>query len=295
MLDVLKKKKASKVADGFEALHERLAPAYSEPDGAEKNLHAIERCLSQDFGMSYMAPYGSTSHGTNVDGESATDCFAVIPKGRLIEQSGKALESLFAALEPHFPEAFLIDGRPAIAVPFGPQKSDRHHVVAAFAMESEGEHDVFGIPGPSERWIEACPGGHSAWINRLDRAHGQRFKPLVRMIKSWNYGEGEPIWSFYLEHAVADYLATRDSGQYASDMQGIFTYLLESRLAPFKKSEGSNEPVYATSLADKFEAMGPLRSALEKVKKARFCERHGNLPDAYFWWRKLFHYQFPAY
>ncbi len=294
MLDV-RQKNASKVEEGFAELHERLAPTYSEPEDAEKNLHIIERCLSQEFDMSYMAPYGSTGHGTNVHEESAIDCFAVIPQNRLLEQSGKALEQIFEALEPLFPDAFLIDGRPAIAVPFGERRSDRHHIVAAYPMGTRGEYDLFGIPGPSERWIEACPGGHSSWINDLDRQHHHRFKPMVRMIKAWNYGEGEPIWSFYLEHSVADYLATRETGSYAADMQGMFIYLLERRLALYKTSEGSNEPVYATSLADKFDSMGPLRSALEKVKKARFCERHGNLPDAYFWWRKLFHYKFPAY
>ena len=294
MLDV-EVRPSNKVEEGFALFAERLTPKYSEPEEAETNLHAVERLLTQEFDMSYLAPYGSTGHGTNVEGLSAIDCFAVLPKNRLLEQSGKSLESIFESVRSRFPAADLTEGRPVIVVPFGDRRSDSHHIVPAYTIATEGEHDLFGIPGPSERWIEACPGGHSAWINGLDVTHNHRLKPLVRMVKAWNYGAGEPIWSFYLELAAADFLKTQGAGLYSADMQNFFTYMLQRRLAPFKHSEGSNEPVYATSLADKFDAMSPIRSALEMAKKARFCERHGNLPDAYFWWRKLFHYQFPPY
>lgn len=288
-------KASDHVEEGFETFAKRLAPVYSEPELAETQLHLIERCLRAQYEMSYLAPYGSTGHGTNVADQSAIDSFAVIPKARLYEDSAKSLEEVHGVLEGDLPGAFLTEGRPVIVVPFGESRSERHHIVPAFPMGTRDEHDVYCIPGPSERWIEACPGGHSAWINVLDIQFGQRLKPFVRMVKSWNYGAGSPFWSFYLEVCAAEFMRAETSGRYAVDLDNFFTYMLKRRVAPFKTSEGSNEPVYGTSLADKFAAMDHVRSASEKAKMACFSERQGNAADAFFWWRKLFNYQFPAF
>lgn len=286
---------STQVDEGFKVLAERLTPKYSEPAEAGVNLHLIERCLTKTFDIAYMAPYGSFGHGTNVAEWSAQDWFAVISKNKLHTRSGKSLQAILEALQLHFPDASVTTGRPVVAVPFGPMRSERHHIVPAFPAGERDGHDLFCIPGPADRWIIACPGGHSAWINALDRRFKRRLKPFVRMIKAWNFGEGEPIWSFYLEMAAADFMATQGTGSYAADVEGLFTYMLRRRLDPFTKSPSSNEPVYATALAEKFDALEPLRRARDLAENACFREHEGSVDDALFWWRKLFKYQFPAY
>jgi hypothetical protein len=283
------------VQDGFEEFITRLTPQYSEPEKAELNLTAIERVLKSEFTVQYIANYGSTGHGTNVDGYSAIDCFAVVPKDALIEESSRSLDKVHSALVQQFPDAVVTEGRSVIAVPFGPQRAECHHVVPVFSKGQKEGFDIYGVPAPRDRWIDACPGGHSAWLNELNHELANQLKPFVRIVKAWNFYENEPLWSFYLELCAAEFLSSRPSVSYSSDVQDFFEYLLRRRLAPFKGSVGCTEPVYGSSLADKFESIAKVRSAAEKAKQAYGCEMRGNIPDAYFWWRKLFNYKFTAF
>ena len=82
-----KPKSPRSVADGFAEFSEKLISTYSESDIAETNLNIIESCLNTNMDMTYLAPYGSIGHGTNVSEYSAVDCFAIIPKSRLILNS----------------------------------------------------------------------------------------------------------------------------------------------------------------------------------------------------------------
>lgn len=289
-----KLRSSTQVEEGFRELAERLTPKYSEPEEAGVNLHLIERCLTKAFDIAYMAPYGSFGHGTHVAGWSPQNWFAVISKNKLYTRSGKSLHAILEVLRPHFPDASVITGRPVAAVPFGPLRSEWHHIVPAFPAGARDGHDLFCIPGPADRWITACPGAHSAWINALDLRFKRQLKPFIRMIKAWNFGEGEPIWSFYLEMAAADFLNTHGAGNYACDVERLFAYLLRRRLDPFSEAPSSSEPVYATSLADKLGALESLHRARDLAARARVHEHGGNVDDAFYCWRKLFNYQFPT-
>ncbi len=283
------------VADGFDSLSAQLLPAFSDSEKGAKNFSAIERCLKSDFGMSYMVTFGSTGHGTNVDGYSGVDCFAVIGKSRLCEASGECLSEIWQSLLDRFADAVIVEGRPFISIPFGDSRSERHHVVPAYSKGDRDGHDVYGIPGPGDRWVDSCPGAHSAWINSLNDELGRNLKPFIRVVKSWNYSNDQPLWSFYLELCVADFLSKDSFIDYSFDMRNFFDYMVARNLAPFEDAEGSGEPVYGTSLADRDTALAKLRIAAEQAGKARECEVRGEIVDAYYWWRKVFRLNFPAY
>jgi len=283
------------VADGFKRLNAQLVPAFSDSDKAEKNFSAIERCLKSDFSMSYMVTFGSTGHGTNVAGYSGVDCFAVIRKLRLHEALSDSLSEIRQSLRKRFPDAAIVEGRPFISIPFGDSMCERHHVVPAFPTGSRDGHDVFGIPGPGGRWVDSCPGAHSAWINSLNDELGKNLKPFIRIVKSWNYSNDQPLWSFYLELCVSDFLKNDGSILYSFDMKNFFDYMVARNLAPFENAKGCAEPLYGTSIADKGAALAKLKTAVAQAGNARDCEARGEVADAYYWWRKLFNLNFPAY
>ena len=197
------------VADGFAEFAGKLVPKYAKSEAAEANLAVIERQLETHYTMSYLAPYGSSGHGTNVREYSALDRFAVIPKSRLHEISGTSLVEICEVLQRKFPDAFVTEGWPVIAVPFGESLSERHHIVPAIFLGADGGHDNFSIPAPRDRWVSICPGAHSVCINKLDAELNNNFKPFIRMVKAWSYFNKQPIWSYYLELSVADFLQRR--------------------------------------------------------------------------------------
>ncbi|MBZ0216926.1 MAG: nucleotidyltransferase [Fimbriimonadaceae bacterium] len=282
------------ISDGFEALVARLIPPFSEPEHAEINLSNIERCLKSAFDMDYLVTFGSTGHGTNVAGYSAIDCFAVIDKKKLLEESGKCLVQIKKCLAEHFADVTLTEGRPVISIPFGDGRSERHHIVPAFPADNKGEYDIYGIPGPSDRWIKANPGGHSAWINRLNDEADGMLKPFVRVVKAWNYFNGEPLWSFYLEVCAADFIKGKSPVVYSSELMLFFTQLAKKFLEPIEQPESSNELIYGTSKDDREAALNVVRNAALLAREARKCEANGEIADANYFWRKMFNWRSTA-
>ncbi len=283
------------VEDGFNELVKKLNPKFSEPEYSEANLMQIERRLKEAFDMSYQIKYGSIGHGTHIARYSAIDCFAVMPKESLVEDSYKSLEAILEVLKEDFPEATLREGRPAIVIQFGGRDSDKHHIVPAYEIGVKNGHDVFGIPGPSGRWIQACPGGHSAWINKLNDNLNKRLRNMIRVVKAWNYYNDQPLWSFYIELCVAEYFKSDYSILFSVDFRNFLNYLDQKGLKPFEGSVGSNELVYASSIEDKPVASAKVKNAVEMADKAVRCEQTGNISEAFYWWRKIFNFRFPAF
>ncbi len=283
------------VEDGFHELIKKLNPKFSEPEYSESNLHLIEKLLQDNFDMSYMIRYGSGGHGTHIARYSAIDCFAVIPKDKLHEDSLKSLEKIHEILLPEFPDATIREGRPAIIVQFGGRTSDKHCIVPAYEIGEKNGQDVFGIPGPSGRWIQSCPGGHSAWINKLNDNLNKRLRNMIRVIKAWNYYNDQPLWSFYIELCVADYFKSDYSILFSVDVRNFLKYLHQRGLKPFEGSVGSNEVVYGTSKDDREAALAKIYAAVEMADKAVRCEQTGNISEAFYWWRKVFNFRFPAF
>lgn len=283
------------MADGFAEFSASLVPEFAEYAAAEANLSVIEKLLTAHFDMSYLAPYGSTGHGANVTQYSAIDCFAVIPKSRLLENSGKSLDLIRDAIGETFPEAFVTEGRPVIAVPFGPARSERHHIVPAYQQGSDGEHDLFAIPAPGDRWVDICPAAHSVWINELDDNLNKNIKPFIRVVKAWNYFNAQPIWSYYLELCVADFLRKDANIIYSSDLRNFFAYLHKRGLEPFGNTPGCKELVYGTSIEGKNTALSAIGDAVTYSGKALACEEQGNIAEAYYWWRKMFDWRFAQF
>ncbi len=283
------------VEQGFLELKKRLNPKYAEPEFSEANLNLIERCLNSELEMEYLIQFGSIGHGTNIDGFSGIDCFAVIPKAKLHPNSNHSVQKVQQILGQHFSETTILEGRPAVAIPFGERASDRHFVVPAYAVNGSKGHEIFSIPGPSGRWIQSCPGGHSAWINQLNDQLNKKLRDMIRIAKAWNYLNGQPVWSFYLEQSVVDFLKNGVSNSYAVDMRNYLRYLLKRQLAPYEKSIGTNEPVYATARKDRETALQKIEKSAAYADNAVEVNQNGDVSRAYSFWRKAFNFHFPAF
>ena len=154
---------------------------------------------------------------------------------------------------------------------------------------------MFAIPAPRERWVSVCPDAHSVWINELDTELNKNLKPFIRIVKAWSYFNKQPIWSYYLELSVADFLKKDANIIYASDLRNFFRYMHKKGLEPFDNSAGSADPVYGTSIAGKGAALAAIRDAVKFSTNARTCEERGNIVDAFYWWRKMFDWRFAQY
>ena len=283
------------VNDGFIELAGKLSPQYSESEASENNINIIEKSLKSNFEISYMVNYGSVSRGTHINGYSAFDCFAVVPKKQLYEDANKSLEKVWNSLNSLFPDSLVTNGRPVVSIPFGQSATDVYHIVPAFHTGMKDGYDLFNIPAPRGRWIETCPGGHSAWLNSLNEDLSQHLKKMIRVVKGWNYFNGQPLWSFYIELAVAEFMKTDYSVMYSHDFRNFLKYILRKQLEPIKGSVGCYDLVYATSKEQKNAVLNKISDAIELVDKAVKYEKKGDVFHAYYWWRKVFNFHFPSY
>jgi len=290
-----KLKKVRGINEGFEEFRNQLVPKYTESEAASATMHKIETCLKQAFDLSFVAPYGSRGHGTNVQGFSAIDTFAVVPKNEIFENSEKSLEKFRDVLAEKFPNVFITKGRPVIAIPFGERRSEHHHVVPSFNAGTKGEHDVFAIPAPLGRWVNICPAAHSIWLTELNNTLNANLKDFIRVVKAWSFYNNDIVWRYYLELCAADYLKNDSDIVYSRDLCRFFTYLANRELAPFEDTAGCDQPVYATSIADRDSAMAFIRRTEEMAKFALNCEQRGNVADAFYWWRKIFDWRFTSF
>ena len=290
-----KSKKFRTVNEGFHEFRNQLVPKYTESEIASATMHKIEACLKQAFDLSFVAPYGSRGHGTNVRNFSAIDSFAVIPKSALFEDSEKSLEKVRDALKQQFPDAYITEGRPVVAIPFGERRSEQHHIVPSFQVGTEGEFDLFAVPAPREQWIHICPAAHSAWLSDLNDTLNTNLKDFIRVVKAWSYFNDDIVWRYYLELCAADYLKNDSQIVYSRDLSRFFSYLANRELAPFEDTAGCNTPVYGTSIADRDTALAFIQTTCEMSEKAVSCEQRGNIPDAFYWWRKIFDWQFTSF
>ena len=287
--------KSRSVDDGFVELVKKLEPQFSECENNAAYIHRIEKKLKASHDMKYLISYGSLGHGTHIKGYSSSDHFAVMPKSKLFENSLDSLKKVHSSLVDIFPDGYIIEGRPSITIHYGEAASEKHHIVPAFVAGEKDGHDVFGIPGPSGRWIKSCPGGHSSWINKLDVQLSQRLKMMIRIMKAWNYFNNKPLWSYYIELAMAEFLKSDYEVMYSLDFRNFLKYLVRIELKPIEGSIGSSELVYATSKDEKYSVLRELNEAIYKSGKAIKFENRGDIFEAYFWWRKVFNFHFPAY
>jgi len=283
------------VAAGFAEFCERLVPKYTESEEAAATLQAIEKRLAGTFNVTFMAPYGSRGHGTNVRGLSAIDSFVVMPTADLYEDSEKSLKFFRDCLAPVLPGTHITEGRPVVAVPFGTRPSEQHHVVPAFLNGTREGHDMFSIPAPRGRWVDICPAAHSIWINELDTTLNKNLKKFIRVVKAWSHYNDGIVWRYYLELCAADYLKKDSAIVYSRDLHNFFRYLADRKLAPFENTQGCAEPVYGTSRAHRDTAIAFIQSTLAMAEKALECEQRGNTADAFYWWRKIFDWRFAAF
>ena len=290
-----RKKEPRTVAAGFAEFRKQLVPKYTESDIASATLHKIEKSLKRAFDLSFVAPYGSRGHGTNVQGFSAIDTFAVVPKKELFENSDKSLEKFKDALVQKFPDVLITEGRPVVVIPFGERRSEQYHIVPSYHAGLKGENDLFAVPAPRSRWVHICPAAHSIWLAGLNDTLSANLKDFIRIVKAWSYYNDDVVWRYYLELCAADYLKNDSGVVYSRDLCRFFTYLANRELAPFEDTEGCDQPVYGTCFADRENVMEFIRNTEVMAKRALNCEQRGNVADAFYWWRKIFDWRFASY
>jgi hypothetical protein len=286
---------ARTVNDAFDVFVGWLTPTGGETQAAASHRASIESCLRSNFGITGFFRSGSFGHGTSVSGHSDVDYFAVIPNANLKENSNATLQEMRSALQARFPRTAVTVRSPAVVVPFGSGAGERHEITPAEYIKEQNRHSVYDIPDRYGGWMKSSPGGHNAWVNEQNDRLGKKVKPLIRLVKAWNYRRSVGIRSFYLELRTTEYAKGETSIIYRHDVLAVFRQLRNKELAAMQDPLGISGYVHPCTDAVKADALSKLDTAIARATKAMEAESGGRVREAFEWWDLVFAGAFPAY
>ena len=284
------------VDDAFNTLVGWLSPTSTETQAAASHRSSIEAKLKSDFGMTSFFRSGSYGHHTSVSGHSDVDYFAVIPATKLRDNSSVTLQEIRTSLATRFPSTGVTVRSPAVVVPFGTSDSERHEITPAdFVRRTDDGFGVYDIPDRYTGWMRSSPTAHNAWVNNQHTRLGNRVKPLINLVKAWNYKRGANIRSFYIELRTTQYCVNEAAIIHRIDFLAVLRRLRAHALAAMQDPVGIAGLVYPCTEAWKPEALSRIETAITRAEKAQEAEAAGNIPNAFAWWNLVFNGYFPSY
>lgn len=287
---------ANTVEEGFNVLLSWLTPSSGETQAAASHRASIEACLKSNFGMTRFFRSGSFGHHTSVSGFSDVDYFAVIPTEKLRADSSSTLQQIRSVLANRFPATGVTVRSPAVVVPFGTSQSERHEITPAdYIRATTSQHSVYDIPDRAGGWMKASPSAHNAWVNAANLKLNNRLKPLIRLVKAWNFYRDVGIRSFYLELRTTEYALRESIILYKYDFSGVLRHLRAKSLAGMQDPLGVSGLVFPGSSAISAGALSKIDTAITRASSALEAEKVGNVRGAFEWWNKVFADGFPSY
>lgn len=269
------------------------------PDTMNSAAHraSIKQKLESHYGTFGFFRSGSFGNGTSVSGHSDVDYFAVIDPRRLETNSSQVLARMAALLRERFPMTGVRVDEPGVRLPFGSDGDELTEIipVRATGMTTAGFRR-FDMPDGNGGWMFSAPESHNAYVSETDQSLSWRLKPLIRLVKAWNYSHDVKIRSFYLEMFVTRWATNEKVIVYDIDLANIFRSLrstgLPSIIDPRFPNDGRLiEP--CKTAAQWMNAYHCVGKAAELAMAARMAHHNGDNQQSYQLWDRLFSRDLP--
>ncbi|MBV8145045.1 MAG: nucleotidyltransferase [Gammaproteobacteria bacterium] len=285
---------ATTVDEAFRILEGWLTPTATETQQAASHRASIDQCLRANFGMTHFFRSGSFGYGTSVSGFSDVDYFAVMPSTKLDSDSSVSLSRIAQSLRTRFPNTGVFVDSPAVVVPFGTTRSERHEIIPAHRVNDFAGRAVFGIPNRLTGWLASSPDAYGALI---DNEHNRlkRVKQLIRFVKAWKYYNNVHIRSFYVEMRVWEYVRTQTLLVDRMDTAYALRHLFNSGLADMADPIGLSGTIFAGFQHETMAAYAAVRAAYQNASWALEEEKAGRTQSAFNLWNIVFNGHFPGY
>lgn len=294
----------SAVAEAFDTFRGRLQTTDTENQTASRRQRKIrEQMEASDLKIDTDFLTGSYRRETKTKPLRDVDIMVVLSERSYLDQHPCAvLDAVRDVLVPHYGEHRVTLDRRAVRVDFGLTTVDdvtdgdvmSFDVVPAFT-----DGDNYRIPDDTlGTWIATNPKVHADLATAANKGYDGQWKPLVKMIKKWNFHAGDPVVpSFLLEVLALDLISGGWAGPYPYELRMFFASAAD-RLADRWPDPAHAGPDVSDTLDADPVAMATARQALLAAEKA--CtralglERASNNGAAIREWRDLFGPLFPA-
>ena len=287
------------VQEAFEKFRSNLELHPDEEADASKRQIEIRAVMEKSFNVEYDFLTGSYKRWTKTKPLKDVDIFCVLGQKERHYRDKKPsilLADVETVLANKYGGGCVSRQRRSVTVDFGVLEDENGEtggkimsfdVVPAFALE-----DYYEIPdtSTSSGWTKTNPKVHEEKARAAQKAYDDKWKGLVRMMKSWNREQGKPIKpSFLIEVMALEVLHPEWGGNYAREIQAFF-YTLADRIHEDWPDPAGLGPDVSDSMDAhmRSEAKIALLAAGRKADEAIRLELLGSNEKALRAWKELF-------
>lgn len=287
------------VQEAFEKFRSNLELHPDEQADASERQIEIRAVIGKSFDVEYDFLTGSYKRWTKTKPLRDVDIFCVLGQKERHYRNKRPsilLAKVEAVLADEYGSDCVSRQRRSVTVDFGVAEDENGEtggkimsfdVVPAFALE-----DYYEIPdtSTSSGWTKTNPKVHEEKALAAQKAYDDKWKGLVRMMKSWNREQGKPIKpSFLIEVMALEVLHPEWGGNYAREIQAFF-YTLADRIHEDWPDPAGLGPDVSDSMDAQMrsEAKSALLAAGRKADEAIRLELSDSNEKALRAWKALF-------
>lgn len=292
----------------FETLLRDIEPSPTtkkNASGAHRTLRAY-LAAHEDFKSVHLDTFlaGSYRRDTSIrprrigDREARPDIDIIAVTNHTRDDDPKAVLTLLRSC---LAEEYTLDDKPhdrSVGVITEQVEMDVVPIIAPYGMEG-----TLYLPDKRlKEWIETNPPGHTAWATEVNKAAGDRFKPLVKLFKWWR--RESPTISkrpkgFVIECIVADCMDRGEKSYpelFIGTLESIVRrYAFDVALKQVPRIEDPGVPGNSVTARLSFDAFeGFYNKAMAHAELGRRAMDEEDAEESLEMWRKIFGPRFPA-
>ncbi|WP_095980626.1 SMODS domain-containing nucleotidyltransferase [Melittangium boletus] len=177
-----------------------VEPSAEEKEGAQRSHHYLREILltgKMESIIRYHFLSGSYPRATAIRPLDDVDIIFVVdpshwktPNFSDLPAPSAVLQTFERALARRYLETKLRVQRRSIRLQMQHLNVD---VVPAVSADGEGSERLLIPDAENDTWIRSAPKIHGALATEINQRHGELFKPLVKLLKTWNLGVPEAL------------------------------------------------------------------------------------------------------
>jgi hypothetical protein len=282
--------------NAFAKFLKRLELTPNEQSDVSARHTKIRATVKAGIGVERDILSGSYKRRTKTKPLKDVDIFFILrasEAGWLDRHAQDLLAEIKGLLVPAYGEGSVSLGRRSVKVDFGlPVSEDQtdEKVMSIDVVPAFASNGHYVIPDRHlDQWVSTDPEIHEQLAIDANAEYGERWKPLVRMVKKWNDYHERPVKpSFLLEVMALGILDRGFGGHYSLELQTFFATAAErisetwedpAKLGPPVSDRLASEPAQLQTAANE------LAVAADNVSRARRLAQQGKNGEALHVWR----------
>lgn len=288
------------VYDAFEKFRSRLELTDTEQKDVTAKHTAISDFVKSEFDIEKTLLTGSYARDTKTKPLKDVDIFCIFKdnaKKYRWEHPDNVLGDFEEELAKEYGSDKVKARRRSIMVKLGDEETANNtssegvlsfDIVPAYRLNEDYEipDSQLGI------WIKSNPFTHATEATEANKAYNGKWKPLVKMIKTWNKTANKPIDPSFLIEVMAHQLIVPPAPtaiNYPYEIKGFFATAINRIGEDWPDPAGLGPPVSDQMDSSKItEAIKALTIAEQTVTRAIMFEKSGNIGAALKEWQTLF-------